>query len=171
MLTFGRPLQRFTGSLANSQQTFAIFREKSFEKEEGPTLLFPEQARRYFPNFHPKLSSFSASLSEKDFCYKRWQSFGTALGCSFQNQPTAHDPRYRITQNSYQLLETTTQIRTLTASAIVFFYQIVSCCSLDRIYLLIYFFYFYFLFFLQKINLQFVKAYFTSADLDKNRVR
>lgn len=120
ILTFGRPLQRFTGSLANSQQTFAIFREKSFKKEEGPILPFPEWARRYFPNFHPKLSYSSVSPSEKDFCMNCGRALGLPLVGPSNQQ---HDPCTEIvTQNSHQLLETATQIRTLTALAIMFFF-------------------------------------------------
>lgn len=67
-----------------------------------------------------------------------------------------------VTQNSHQLLETATQIRTLTALAIMFFFlpgRILLQFGTDL-----------FIDFLQKINWQFVKAYFTSEDPDKNRV-
>lgn len=61
-----------------------------------------------------------------------------------------------VTQNSYPLLQTGSQIRALPLSAIIF-YQIIFCHSLEQG--------------IKKINFQFVQAYFTQRNLDNKRVR
>lgn len=105
--------------LANSQQTFAIFRGKALKRKNIQSRYCRSQI--CFRSFHPEISYFS--VSGKDFGSETWHNKGLTLGILSKYRFMLQS----LTPNSHPSLQTGSQILKSPSTSSTFYRLLLSC--------------------------------------------